>query len=948
MPTITIDGEKYQVDGEQNLLSTCLSLGLNIPYFCWHPAMGSVGACRQCAMIEYKDKEDQGGRLIMSCMTPIRDGAIYSIGADAAETFRGSIIENLMINHPHDCPVCEEGGECHLQDMTEMSGHTMRRYRGTKRTHRNQYLGPFINHEMNRCITCYRCVRFYEDYAGGTDLQALGRNHQVYFGRREEGRLENGFSGNLVEVCPTGVFTDKTFSAHFVRKWDLQTAPSICEHCAVGCNTAPGAREPGNGHEPILRRVINLYHRDINGYFLCDRGRFGYEYINSATRIEKVFRARHEAVISSTAENDHQLHREVAPQKALLHLAQRISQAQGNRRHILGIGSPRSSLENNFALRQLVGRENFFSGLNQRDQALLHLVNSIQSDNRVLCPSTPEIEAADAVLIVAEDIYNTAPRISLAIRQAARNRQKQQAQSLKIPLWQDASVRQLEGDHSPIIFAGTELTDLEDIASTALFMSAEKVVQFARALPPLLSNPENIPAGLEPHQREIAVHTAEILRKAKNPLIVSGTSSRNTEILRATAQIATTLSEQKAAPVMLYLACDEANSLGLTQFFSGESGYLEQLLQTLREEGRNEVPTTLIVLENDLYRRLDRKSLADLFEHIDEVVVLDTLFHSTSKRADWIFPAAATAESQGTFVNSNGLAQRFYAIYEGKGFIQESWRWLVDAAAFCTEKSETLSQIACWKHSTDLSEAIAREFSALEVLSVLGPDENYRIDGLKVARQGVRYSGRTAVHAQEHVSEGPPLQDPDAPMSFSMEGIHNPDRTLLQANIWSPGWNSNQAINKFQEEIGGERKGGPSGLAIKRPEHPMPEWIAPAMGTATRELPDIPNPIQMQPVYRLFGSGELSNQSMCISEAIESPFVLINLAAAKIPGIHDGQPIELVTSCGTYRAEARSAPAMPAGSVGVPFGFPGLETLTPILPAYASLRPAATSTGIED
>ncbi|MFS1523049.1 NADH-quinone oxidoreductase subunit NuoG [Microbulbifer sp. 2304DJ12-6] len=948
MPTITIDGEKYQVDGEQNLLNTCLSLGLDIPYFCWHPAMGSVGACRQCAMIEYKGKEDQSGRLIISCMTPIRDGAIYSIEAEAAETFRGSIIENLMINHPHDCPVCEEGGECHLQDMTEMSGHTLRRYRGTKRTHRNQYLGPFINHEMNRCITCYRCVRFYDDYAGGMDLQALGRNDQVYFGRQEEGRLENGFSGNLVEVCPTGVFTDKTFSAHFVRKWDLQTAPSICEHCAVGCNTAPGAREPGNGHEPILRRVINLYHRDINGYFLCDRGRFGYEYINSATRIEKVFSARHETVISSTAQSGDRLHREVAPQKALLHLAQQISAAQDNRRHMLGIGSPRTSLENNFALRQLVGPENFFSGLNQRDQELLQLVNNIQSDNRILCPTTPEIEAADAVFILAEDIYNTAPRISLAIRQAARNRQKQQAQSLKIPLWQDASVRQLEGNGSPIIFAGTELTDLENIASTTLFETPEKVAQFARSLALLLSNPENAQTGLEPQQQEIAVHAAEILRNAKNPLIISGTSSKHAEILHAAAQIATTLSEQKTVPVMLYLACDEVNSLGLSQFFSGESGYLEQLLQTLREREQSEVPTTLIVLENDLYRRLDRKSLAHLFEHIDEVVLLDTLFHSTSKRADWIFPAAATAESQGTVVNANGLAQRFYAIYEGKGFIQESWRWLVDAVEFCTEKSGALSQITSWKHSTDLSEAIAREFKTLEVLNVLGPDENYRIDGLKVARQSGRYSGRTAVHAQEHVSEEPPIQDPDAPMNFSMEGIHNPDKTQLQANIWSPGWNSNQSINKFQEQIGGERKGGPSGLAIKRSKHPMPEWITPAKETATEELPDIPNPVQMQPVYRLFGSGELSNQSKCIVEATEAPFVLINLAEAKIPGIHDGQPIELVTSCGTYRAEARSAPTIPPGNVGVPYGLPGLETLTPLLPGYASLRPAEASASIED
>lgn len=938
MPTITIDGEKYQVDGEQNLLSTCLTLGLNVPYFCWHPEMGSVGACRQCAMIEYKDSEDQRGRLIMSCMTPIREGGIYSVEDETAKDFRGSVIEDLMTNHPHDCPVCEEGGECHLQDMTEMSGHTMRRYRGTKRTHRNQYLGPFINHEMNRCITCYRCVRFYNDYAGGKDLQALGRNHQVYFGRQEEGRLENGFSGNLVEVCPTGVFTDKTFSSHFVRKWDLQTAPSVCEHCAVGCNTAPGARESAKDSDPVLRRVTNLYHHDINGYFLCDRGRFGYEYINSATRIEKVFSARHEEVISTTAESGDHLHQEVSPRKAVLHLAEQITAHQRGERNIVGIGSPRASLENNFALRQLTGPENFYSGLNRRDQELLQLVNTIQQDSHIHSPTTPEIESADAILILGEDTYNTAPRISLALRQAARNRQKEQAQSLKIPLWQDSSVRQLEGDYSPIIFVGTELSNLTDITSKAIFVSPDKVALFARNLAQAIIDPAIPPKGLESPLLETVTHTAEILRSAKHPLIISGTSSKHANTLRGAAQIAKALSRYKKTPTMLYLACDEANSLGITQFFENGKGDLEHLLESLEKNQNNNLPTSLIILENDLYRRMDKKSLEKIFSRVEEVLLLDTLLNPTTKRADWIFPASATAESQGTFINNNGLAQRFYAVYEGKGFIQESWRWLVDAATFCKEKSESLSTITKWKHSTDLSDAIAREFRVLKVLNTLGPDEDFRIEGLKVARQSARYSGRTAIYAEENVSEAPPVQDPDAPMSFSMEGIHNPNKSPLQANIWSPGWNSNQSIFKFQEVVGGERRGGPSGIRIERPQQELSDWSV--YSDTKQELPDIPNRVQMLPVYRLFGSEELSNQAMAISEVIEAPFVLVNHMDAETTGIMPGELVELETRCGAYRAEVRISTTIPPGTVGIPFGLPDFETLSPLLPGFASLRPA--------
>ncbi len=210
MATIHVDGKALEVDGADNLLQACLSLGLDIPYFCWHPALGSVGACRQCAVKQYTDENDTRGRIVMSCMTPATDNTWISIDDEESKAFRASVVEWLMTNHPHDCPVCEEGGHCHLQDMTVMTGHNERRYRFTKRTHQNQDLGPFISHEMNRCIACYRCVRFYKDYAGGTDLGVFGAHDNVYFGRVEDGVLESEFSGNLTEVCPTGVFTDKT------------------------------------------------------------------------------------------------------------------------------------------------------------------------------------------------------------------------------------------------------------------------------------------------------------------------------------------------------------------------------------------------------------------------------------------------------------------------------------------------------------------------------------------------------------------------------------------------------------------------------------------------------------------------------------------------------------------------------------------------------------------
>ncbi|HBH65913.1 MAG TPA: NADH dehydrogenase (quinone) subunit G, partial [Erwinia persicina] len=381
MATIHVDGKEYDVDGADNLLQACLSLGLDIPYFCWHPALGSVGACRQCAVKQFQNAEDTRGRLVMSCMTPASDGTFISIDDGEAKEFRESVVEWLMTNHPHDCPVCEEGGNCHLQDMTVMTGHSFRRYRFTKRTHRNQDLGPFISHEMNRCIACYRCVRYYKDYADGTDLGVYGAHDNVYFGRPEDGVLESEFSGNLVEICPTGVFTDKTHSERYNRKWDMQFAPSICQQCSIGCNTSPGERYGE------LRRIENRYNGTVNHYFLCDRGRFGYGYVNLKDRPRQPMQRRGDDWISLNAD------------QAMQGAADVLRQAK----KVIGIGSPRASVESNFALRELVGADNFSTGIPAGEQGRLDLMLKVLRDGGIHTPALREIESYDAVLVLGED-----------------------------------------------------------------------------------------------------------------------------------------------------------------------------------------------------------------------------------------------------------------------------------------------------------------------------------------------------------------------------------------------------------------------------------------------------------------------------------------------------------------------------------------------------------------
>ena len=197
----------------------------------------------------------------MSCMTPAADGMRISIDDPEAVAFRASVIEWLMVNHPHDCPVCDEGGECHLQDMTVMTGHDYRRYRFPKRTYRNQDLGPFVNHEMNRCIQCYRCVRFYRDYAGGRDFDVFGWHDHVYFGRARGRR-----AGERVQRQPGRGLPDRR-----LHRQDPQAAttrasgtcrprPSICVHCGAGLQHHPrrALRHAAAHPQPLQRRGQRL------------------------------------------------------------------------------------------------------------------------------------------------------------------------------------------------------------------------------------------------------------------------------------------------------------------------------------------------------------------------------------------------------------------------------------------------------------------------------------------------------------------------------------------------------------------------------------------------------------------------------------------------------------------------------------------------------------------
>lgn len=873
MVTIEIDGVQFQVQGGVSLLSACLSLGLDLPYFCWHPALGSVGACRQCAVIQYRDADDTRGRLVMACMTPVADAMRVSIAAERAEEFRSGNIELLMTNHPHDCPVCEEGGECHLQDMTVMTGHNVRRYRGQKRTHRNQDLGPFIKHEMNRCIACYRCVRYYQDYAGGSDLQALGMNHNVYFGRFEDGALENEFSGNLVEVCPTGVFTDKTFSAHYARKWDLQTAPSICVHCAIGCNTAPGERYGE------LRRVVNRYNGEVNGYFLCDRGRFGYDFVNSPERLRTPLHNGRSEIDTETTEQEF---------KALLN---------GNET-VIGIGSPRASLEANFALRSLVGAENFFLGLDASEHSLFETIAELLLNGGIRTPSLREVEQADAVLILGEDPTQSAPRLALSLRQAVRNAALDQAGSLHINAWLDAPVRMLEKDYrSPLYMAGVCATRLDDIAAYCYRGGPEDIARLGFAIAHALDAQATAPAACSEAEQALAGTIANKLKSAKRPLIVSGTGYASLAVIQAAFNVAKALPAKDKG---LIFTLPECNSLGLAMI---KGGRLAQAFDRVKQG----TAASVVILENDLYRRAPRQEVDAFLQTAAQVVAIDHLRNNTTDRAALALPAATFAESEGTLVNNEGRAQRYFPVYPAPAPVRDSWRWLLAGL----DGNE-------WQHCADITAACAAAIPSLANISNAVPKARLKIGEMKIPRQPHRYSGRTAMLANLDVSEPQQTIDTETDFAFSMEGESTEVPAALIPVIWAPGWNSNQAVNKFQQEIGGHLRGGDPGVRLIEPTGST-GWF----GQVPEAFSAVAGQWRVALLQHIFGSEELSVHSTPIAEHMCPPCALLNPQDAASLAVAPGDVVEIsgFKDMPTLFRPVKIEQTLPSGLVGLTAGL---------------------------
>ncbi len=601
MPKLTIDDIPVEVPEGTKVIDAAAQVGIQIPRFCYHPALGSVGACRVCA-VKFVQGPFKGVQ--MSCMIDAADDMIVSTTDAEAVDFRRHVIEWLMIHHPHDCPVCDEGGHCLLQDMTVSGGHGLRRYQGNKRTYLDQDLGPLVQHEMNRCIQCYRCSRYYQEYAGYRDLGVMGIASRVYYGRFKPGALQSPFAGNLIDICPTGVYTDRP-SRYKGRKWDYQRTPSICIHCSLGCRTTVDVR---------YREVVRIearYSPTVNGHFICDRGRYGFYYASAETRPRRARIGGEETPFSdAVTEAVHQISGIVER-----HGAGAVAVA----------GSARSTLET-LAAEAAICRETGWLGpvlfTEAAEGRTARLAANLLTPE--LAVNLEAIQHSDLILVVGIDPVNEAPMLALALRQAARR-------GAHIEVLDPRAVfLPMAHAHRP--------TSAGDIAECLHRLSRKGGGQTG---------------GLQP--------LCERLGNCRRPAVVVGATGLFSETtVEAAAHLARALGRQgkKAA---LFPVMAGANTFAACRL-AGDPGNLETLLPQIEKKSVR----ALVVVENDLLSTVpDAGRFADALAGLDLLVVFDCLESKTARAAQIFFPTQTFLETGGTFVNNEGRIQQARPAFAG-------------------------------------------------------------------------------------------------------------------------------------------------------------------------------------------------------------------------------------------------------------------------------------------
>jgi NADH-quinone oxidoreductase subunit G len=418
MVSLTIDGRALEVPEGTLIVNAAKQIGIDIPVFCYHPKMEPVGMCRQCLVEVGRPVIDratgqpviEGGRpkigfgpkLETACTTPVSAGMVVLTSSDKARASQKEILEFLLTSHPLDCPVCDKGGECPLQNLTMAHGPAVSRYLYDEKHHaeKNVPLGDRIFLDRERCIQCARCIRFQEKVAGEPVLSFYQRGRNTDIVTNSEPPFDSIFSGNTTDICPVGALTTADFRFG-ARPWEMKSAASICALCPVGCNiTFNTRREAKSGGRVVIKRAMPRQNEQVNEIWMCDRGRFDWHFVESENRLARPM----------VKKNGKQ---EKASWKAAVEAAG--SALKATKGSLVVLASGRLSNEDLFNLKRLSvglgGEALLYDSLPGGELTVPYGVSA--------GTNLADLGPGSAILVAATDLYHAAPIWHLRVKQAA-------------------------------------------------------------------------------------------------------------------------------------------------------------------------------------------------------------------------------------------------------------------------------------------------------------------------------------------------------------------------------------------------------------------------------------------------------------------------------------------------------------------------------------------------
>lgn len=631
--TIEVDGKPVQAEKGSMLIEATDQAGVNIPRFCYHKKLTVAANCRMCLV-----QVEKSNKPVPACATPVMEGMKVFTQSSVALEAQKATMEFLLINHPLDCPICDQGGECELQDVAMGYGGDVSRYTEQKRVVKDKNIGPLIQTDMTRCIHCTRCVRFGDEIAGMRELGATGRGEDMKIGTYVEQSVTSELSGNIIDLCPVGALTSKPFR-YSARAWEMRQFESIAPHDSIGSNIYVHAK--GNS----VKRIVPRENEAINEVWISDRDRFSYEGLTSPDRLLKPM----------VKENGqwHETDWETALRFAVNGLRKILPQ------HIGGLASATSTFEELYLFQKLlrgIGIANIDHRLMQADFSDQDALPAFPS----LGTSLQSLEEVESALLIGTNLRNELPLLNIRLRKAV--------------------------DHGAEIFVVNPVDfDLTWEAVGRLIQSPSATETVLAGILLALLDGSVIPADLEPMldgvnaTREHKI-IADSLRESEDAVVLVGhlaSTWPNASKIRALSGLVA-----KFSGVRFGYLPEAANSVGA--WLTGVLPHRGPGAQALDKPGLNSQDMFADMLRGYVLMgtepELDSLTSVTAVQALKQAECVVSLFGFRSDAmldyADVLLPMAQFAETSGTYINAEGTWQSFQGIVKPQGEARPAWKVL--------------------------------------------------------------------------------------------------------------------------------------------------------------------------------------------------------------------------------------------------------------------------------